>query len=538
MSSLTLTVLDTPGIQPYIFGSNRLRENIGASELVSRATAAWPLQVLGQMGHSNVENPAADAPAERLNDRSIEDEGQVSEVVYVGGGNAVILFRQEGQARQFTTCLNRKMLQEAPGLELAVAHVGVDWESDHLRDRVDAAMQQLARYKQSRRPALPLQGLGVTAACRSTGLAATTTNAEHGRAPGAETFPISTEVAAKLDRVKSAHERLRALFLSDDLRRAGCDFPLDFDEFGRSRDEMSYIAVVHADGNNMGRFFRKIAEDAPDSRSYVRKMREASNQVNQAALVALQRVITDLFSSIDPDNQSIGGVVPVRDGKLPLRPLVFGGDDVTFVCDGRLGLTLAARYLEAFEQEAQSRGMDLHAAAGIAVVKTHYPFARAYQLSESLAKSAKRYVHDQNAGDFAALDWHFAASGLMGGLDDIRRREYTMLLDERRHNLYMRPLRLKEQAGKWRTWPNFSRAVTTFQEQWGERRNKVIALREALREGPEAVRRFLAVYGETLPELDKSLGSFQESGWFGQSCGYFDAIEALDFYVPLRGEER
>jgi hypothetical protein len=26
-----------------------------------------------------------------------------------------------------------------------------------------------------------------------------------------------------------------------------------------------------------------------------------------------------------------------------------------------------------------------------------------------------------------------------------------------------------------------------------------------------------------------------QEGWQDQQCGYFDVIEALDFYVPLRG---
>ena len=34
---------------------------------------------------------------------------------------------------------------------------------------------------------------------------------------------------------------------------------------------------------------------------------------------------------------------------FPLRPIVFGGDDLTFVCHGRIGLALAARYLQYFE---------------------------------------------------------------------------------------------------------------------------------------------------------------------------------------------
>ena len=43
---LVVTVLDTTGIQPYIFGSNRLRENVGASYLVSQATDEWVKEVL------------------------------------------------------------------------------------------------------------------------------------------------------------------------------------------------------------------------------------------------------------------------------------------------------------------------------------------------------------------------------------------------------------------------------------------------------------------------------------------------------------
>ena len=44
--TLVVTVLDTTGIQPYIFSSNRLRENVGASFLVSQATDEWVKEVL------------------------------------------------------------------------------------------------------------------------------------------------------------------------------------------------------------------------------------------------------------------------------------------------------------------------------------------------------------------------------------------------------------------------------------------------------------------------------------------------------------
>ena len=70
--------------------------------------------------------------------------------------------------------------------------------------------------------------------------------------------------------------------------------------------------------------------------------------------------------------------------------------------------------------------------------------------------------------------------------------------------------------------------------KWHGHRNKVIALREVLREGPEATRIFLEGLGENLPELDRDHAAWQKTGWVGEKCGYFDAIEALDFYVPLK----
>jgi hypothetical protein len=40
---MQLVIVDTAQIQTYIFGSNRLRENIGASHLVAEAAEGWAL---------------------------------------------------------------------------------------------------------------------------------------------------------------------------------------------------------------------------------------------------------------------------------------------------------------------------------------------------------------------------------------------------------------------------------------------------------------------------------------------------------------
>ena len=79
--------------------------------------------------------------------------------------------------------------------------------------------------------------------------------------------------------------------------------------------------------------------------------------------------------------------------------------------------------------------------------------------------------------------------------------------------------------------------VKELQKQAEEQRNKVIALREVLREGPEAVVKYQRNFAYTLPVLDARIQSLQETGWHGDRCGYFDAIEALDFYTSLTGDD-
>jgi len=46
MTEYILTAIDTTQIQGYIFGSNRLQENIGGSELVEMATRQWVYEAL------------------------------------------------------------------------------------------------------------------------------------------------------------------------------------------------------------------------------------------------------------------------------------------------------------------------------------------------------------------------------------------------------------------------------------------------------------------------------------------------------------
>jgi hypothetical protein len=377
-----LTVLDTAGIQSYIFGSNRLRDNIGASHLVEQATRTWVYDTLAQTGVTNLKQQIALDDTQPYDPQQTFGQGNVqAELLYAGGGNVVILFDSRALAEQWTRRYTRVLAQHAPGMVVVVVHSApFAWDpyGSDLPQRLEGVMQnELAIAKQNRQPSAPLLGLGVTATCQSTGLVAVGTQRDKKQEPSSERR-VSSEVQTKVsgETQNRADQRFRDMFQSFVHRGQGLGLklPYDFDNLGRTHGEQSYIAVVHADGNGMGKRFKALANKGLTNRAYIEEYRMLSQKVQQAGRDALNTtlsgLITDKGTLIEPYNE--------RDF-LPFRLLVYGGDDITFVCDGRLGLLLAARYVHAFEQAMQDgTSAPATACAGIAIVKAHYPFARAY----------------------------------------------------------------------------------------------------------------------------------------------------------------
>jgi hypothetical protein len=524
MTEYVLTAIDTTQIQGYVFGSNRLKENLGGSELVEMATHRWVYEALPPS--NNIADIAEGTIGKR---RTIAETD--AEVIYAGGGNTLILFKSKDVACTFTKTLTKRVLLDAPGLEIVVAHQKFVWEEEPSLAQVaqDLLAGDLTRKKQKRVPSLPLLGLGVTVPCSSTGLVA---------ADCEEDRLISREIKAKIfDGIQnSAESRIKTKLAR--IAQSGWRIPKDFDDLGRSKGDEGYIAIVHADGNGMGKRVEQIAQQyntSGQNREYINAMRKFSQGLEGAATRAMQRVVELMADALIVDND----LAERHQRNFPLRPIVFGGDDVTFVCHGKYGLPLAIRYLRVFEEETMREpafeGQGAFACAGVAIVKTHYPFARAYRLSEQLCQSAKRFVRDQGQ-DCSGLDWQIAMSGITGTVKDIRDREYSVDAGI----LHLRPILMQESSHTWRAWPTFEKLLQEFIREdgtWYERRNKVKALREALRSGPNAVCEFLSTYRlKHLPRAHAiNVPTYDETGWAQDRCVHFDPIEMMDFYEDLEG---
>ncbi|MDD2443803.1 MAG: hypothetical protein PHS52_04815 [Desulfotomaculaceae bacterium] len=535
MGKFTLTIIETTGIQNYIYASNNLRQNIGASELVYRATNDWVYEVLQELGSTNI-TPNHENKVSKLifKNKGIEDGGLTSELIYTGGGNAVIIFSKLDIAKEFAKRLSRIVLLHAPGLQVIIKHKEFNWYNNpSLSETLIKLTGELNAKKANRPVSTPLLGLGVTANCQYTGLPAI---CEKDLGEG-EIKRVSAEIEAKLDAFSAAHNRLLSIIALDNCK-GSYEIPVLLDDFGLDKGKSSYIAVVHTDGNGMGKRVNTIAKNFSsciDNRRYIEEMRKLSQSINKAAEKALKGTVDQLIRSIEDKNgvKKVAGVVELKNNYLPFRPIVFGGDDATFICNGRLGLTLAQNYLSLFTGSPLSDRLPHTARAGAAIVKAHYPFARAYSLAEELTKSAKERIRELSFDGIneSVIDWHFATSGLTRSLDVLREQDF--MTDDR--FLLMRPIRLGGAIGAdWRTWSLFSSMIKEFQSsKWSSRRNKLKDLQSALRKGEETVRQFRKIY--RLPCLPAVSGNdvAKDIGYIDKRCTCYDALEALDFFVPL-----
>jgi hypothetical protein len=506
----TLTIFDTSAIQSFIFASNRLRHNVAASYLVEQVTGAWLRKALKSVCGDAVQFEADPARANRRIENP--DHQLMAELVYGGGGNAVLLFDTLPRAKAVTQHLTGQVLCEAPGLRLAVAHTAFNWDTDSLKEVYNATQQKLASAKSRAVPPIPMLGQSVSANCNYTDMPAVRAEidsvTQNKRYFSAETNTKETNHSvAKAHLKKQFQSQLHDVVLET-----------DFGEFGES-NEHGYMAVIHADGNGMGQRKKELIDNlklASENRELVGKLREFSHQINTAGLSAFREVVSEAVQRHGSSAQ---------DKSLPFAPVVYGGDDVTFVCDGYQGLHLGHRFLTAFaaacNQHALLRGAQ--ACAGVAIVNTHYPFARAYLMAADLCQNAKLRAREQ---DGAYIDWHFAINGAVRSLAQIRNREFTVADG----NLMLRPLAINPPKPELRSWAMFEQILAAFKKDpWRDKRNKLKALRNVLRQGPDATKQFRNQFGlDALPKtLDDNYDSLN-TGWFDDWCVYFDAIEAMD----------
>ena len=427
----TLVILEVSRKQDYIFSSKKLRENAQRSAQISYVTSSGFFR-----------RAAGELYCEGDN------------LVYAGGGHTVLQFGSPDQARTFARQVTGAAMEEFRGLEFFVKQIPYD-SAKTPGDNLMELSRRLEEKKALRRGSFRCTALGVGAL-------------------DPETFrPRGFNHALPL----ASHDVLSP--------PEGYQFPRDFSQL-TGKD--NFLAVVHIDGNAMGKRVDGIYQSAGgDWTACCEKLRRFSSGIQRDFETAFQQTVEELI------RQGRCG-----DHVLPIRPVILAGDDVCFVTAGDLGLECARVFLEKLTARSNEEDKLPYAAcAGVALVHQKYPFHQAYQLSEELCSSAKKFGAKLNGeGKVSALDWHIEFGQLKENLTQIRADYRT----EDGGVLSLRPVAVVLPAGcgdpDLRTYDFFRGLCKAMQGEYGKTaRGKIKDLRTAFKQGELESRFFLQEKG-------------------------------------------
>lgn len=410
-----LVFLETAGNQRYIFDTNKLRENVGASHLTWLAGTRWVLEAVT----AATGNPLWTDDTNRLRKNLLKEElnppiesaGCRVEVLLATSGKALLLVKEREVGVQIVRSVTERALREAPGLDLTgVISDAFNWGNNGSLARANAEVH--GRYEAVRTELSPVearfQRLPPMAECESSGLPAAGWRKE-----GESLRLKSAASMAKFDAGRDGQRRIASLAQQGGRVRLPDMARLD------KTLVSSWIAVVHADGNGLGAVFQDFgaASMAQNNREYASRLREFSLAIDDCGEKALVKALEHV-STLDPHK---------REKTATVVPLVFGGDDLTVLCDGCIARELTESYLISFQmltancQEiTQINGLEggLRSCAGISFVKSHYPFHTAYTLAEELLVSAKSVKNESFLAN--AYDFHVVFDSAASSLEEIR----------------------------------------------------------------------------------------------------------------------
>ncbi len=424
---IRLINLETGGNQAYIFASNKLRNVVGASELLYRVGTRYVEQAVDEAtgrGFS-VADIAEEVPIEKT-------QGEAIEVVIATSGKALLLARGEDAAKRFVRSWSQLVLTEAPGLDAVAVYsktavdpslpLSAPSEASFMEAfRETSRQMSLLRAQGQASPLARFQRLPVVAECAYSGLPAV--SLDPGKDGGS---PVPVSASARVQREAARDENFKARMQG--LFPDGWQSDLFENEGLKSLEGRDWLAVVHADGNGLGQLFIdfdrwvKALENENENktatgRDYIRRYREFSSALDAISRETFREAVQEVWGAESPC-------------ALPIVPVVVGGDDLTAVLDGYKGIEFTRTFMEKFCEKTQVHGAvqpilekaglpRLGMCAGISIAKPHFPFSQSYHMAEELMQNAKE-VKKQFGKDSIALDFHILYDSVATSVSNIR----------------------------------------------------------------------------------------------------------------------
>ena len=370
------------GIQDFIFKTNELKHIIGASELV-----------------------------EQICTTAFDDFAKNGESVVRAAGNIKVIFDKEEDCRNAVHEFPKRVMTMAPGITISQAVVPLDDDFGKAIDDIEALLK-VQRNKPSRSVTTGLIGIK---RANNTGLPVVRIKEEDKKVIYKDESTIQKEI----------YQNNKGLLCEKSFGKEALSHKEVAYEISNMTEKNDWIAIIHADGNGLGKVVQKVGKQKDVFKEFSQKLDIATKEAANKAFAT----IADKFK----DNTII-----------PIRPVVLSGDDMTVIIRGDLALDYANAFITAFEDTTKKHlgdilkeqqvfaeeKDDLTACAGIAYIKSSYPFYYGYQLAEELCSHAKKdtkaiYGAETNHLPPSCLMFHKVQDSFVVDYKDIIERELT-----------------------------------------------------------------------------------------------------------------
>lgn len=397
-----LFVVETPSIKKYVFGTDKLKEMIGASEILKELNEAkTERELLKSRGGRSVEKVFANGGAGQFilrdwDEDSVQKAGKNLEGLYAReteGGSGILwayVLYEEANYKRAVDCAHYRMQtkREAPFFAAVLSHLPFG------RD-CDSCSEGLAIGKN-------LEDWLCGTCLRK-------------RKAWDQTFSIWKELCQHLGKKDLNDDEYK------DLR------PPDFEKISKYSRPDGYIGIVYADGNAMSKVIKKI----PSTKSFLAFSATTDWAIKKATFEAVKRHC------------------PEEAGLIPVQILILGGDDLVLVLPADRALEFAILLSDSFTRNAKEgfaelvkrdaelgaemdevfQGHGLTISIGVAIGKHSQPFRLLLDQAEGLLKLAKKKGSQEakiNGTIFAAsyIDFHVSKQAQWADVETIRNLEY------------------------------------------------------------------------------------------------------------------
>lgn len=491
-----LTIMEVSQKQAYIFASNALKDNIANSETIEWVMSSEYFEKI--ICDKNIYNRA-------------------DNYVYSGGGHVVLEFPEESRSFSFVKKVTSTIRQEYPGIEVFAKTQEYD-EAIDAGQNVKLLTAALEKKKSLRKAAFHQGSFGVEVIDRNT------------------LNPIfAHEVGQK--------QEIKLDTIDYMVEECGYRNVTSFHDLGGTKHDSNFIAVVHIDGNAMGKKVEQLYEENKTLawNDYKVKLDEFSTKIDRDFKSAYGSMVQKVATNLK--EKGLDKKLGLKNNYFPIRRIITAGDDICFVSEGRIGIECAVESIKSLNK------LGYHACAGIAIVHQKYPFYKAYELAELLCSNAKKFgagfSKDGTGFDISCVDWHIEFGEIKDSLDEIRNQYVTLDAKRQDRYLHMRPyivdatedILAKEKIRQYRHFNAIINKIIKNEEDYANGRLK--GLRSVLKKGEVETKHYLKFHKIT-GIIEDFTGAVNDSGEVFVTTAdgisrsvLFDAIELMDTYIGL-----